>query len=302
MAQARLQQAAFNSIWTCRLAWGCAVVLALFFLLAGGWKLTDPFGAAARLAQAKVPGSLSLAAAFALGVAEVFGALLLLLPRLRRWGAWLTGLLLVAFMLHVGYYYDALRGEECSCFPWLKRSIGPGFFLTDGLMLAMAVLAGWRARPSGNFRAAAWILAGVLLFAGAGFGVAFARNSGTKAPDFITVDGRKTSLAMGKAFLYFYDPECSHCDQAARRMAKWAWKDTTVIAIPTRQPQFAAEFLQSTGLKAGTSLDLDLLKRTFPFTDPPFGVALENGRQRAAMVIFDQHEPEQTLRRLSFIR
>ncbi len=45
-------------------------------------------------------------------------------PRFRRWGAWLTGLLLVAFMLYIGYYYNVLRGAECSCFPWLKRAVG----------------------------------------------------------------------------------------------------------------------------------------------------------------------------------
>ena len=49
----------------------------------------------------------------------------------------------------------------------------------------------------------------------------------------------------------------------------------TVIAIPTQAQRFAAAFLRDTGLKAQTSLDLDPLKKVFPFGDPPYGVALD---------------------------
>ena len=36
-------------------------------------------------------------------------------------------------------------------------------------------------------------------------------------------------------------------------------------AIPIDTPQFAASFLHDTGLKAGTSNDLELLQKTFKF-------------------------------------
>jgi uncharacterized membrane protein YphA (DoxX/SURF4 family) len=288
--------------WKTITATVCAILLALLFLVAGVWKTTDPFGASARLAQAKVPGDLSLPAAVLLGAAELFSAILLLIPRFRRWGAWLTGLMLVAFMLYIGYFYNELRGEECQCFPWLKRSVGPGFFIGDGLMLLLAVLSGLWSKPAGTFRGAAMILAGVAVFSAASFGIALSQNSGTKAPDLITVDGKPTSLAVGKVFLFFYDPECGHCDAAAKKMARHTWKDDTrIIGIATRQPQFAADFMRDTKLKAGNSPDLALLKKTFPFGDPPYGVLLENGRQKAALPIFDDHEPEQMLRKLGFI-
>ena len=112
-----------------------AVLLAALFLIAGVWKITEPFDAASRMVQAKIPADLGLTAAIGFGIAETFSAVLLLIPRFRRWGAWLTGLLLVAFMLYIGYYYNVLRGAECSCFPWLKRAVGPGFFVFDGAML-----------------------------------------------------------------------------------------------------------------------------------------------------------------------
>src|SRR5574341_1204420 len=49
-----------------------AVLLAIIFLVAGVWKITDPIGAAARLTQAQIPGTLSLPAALLLGIGETF--------------------------------------------------------------------------------------------------------------------------------------------------------------------------------------------------------------------------------------
>lgn len=277
-----------------------AWILALLFASAGIWKIVDPINWSARLAQMKVPGDLALPFTIALGIAETFAAALLVVPRFRRWGAWLTGLLLVAFMAYVGWHYEALTGADCSCFPWLKRTIGPGFFYSDALMLAGAGLAGWWAHRSRSVGGALLILASVAVFAGVSYGVAAARQSGAEAPETITVDGQPFRLREGKVLLYFFDPECMHCFQAAQAMSKHEWQ-AKVIAIPTRVPQFAQGFLNDTGLKAPLSSDVDLLKQTFPFSDPPYAVAIENGRQKAAMAIFDERQPAETLRQIGFI-
>src|ERR1700691_6487422 len=106
------------------------------------------------MAQARVPQSLSLAGSIGFGIAETFTAVLLLVPRFRRWGAWLGGALLVAFMIFIAINYNALHGAECSCFPWVKRAVGPGFFIGDSLMLALVVLAGlWAQRGQSPRRA-----------------------------------------------------------------------------------------------------------------------------------------------------
>jgi hypothetical protein len=144
-------------------------------------------------------------------------------------------------------------------------------------------VAGMWARSSENLRAALVILGAVVVFAGASFGVNSARESGLKAPASITVDGKPLSLQQGNTFLFFYDPSCTHCEAAARKMAKLNWKDTNVVAIPIDTPQWAASFLHDTGLKAGTSNDLELLKGTFKFATAPYGVALVRGRQKAAV-------------------
>jgi uncharacterized membrane protein YphA (DoxX/SURF4 family) len=289
--------------WKSALSVSSAVLLALLFIVAGTWKITDPFGAAARMVQAKVPADLGLLAAISLGIGETFAGVLLLIPRYRRWGAWVTGLLLVAFMIYIGAYYNVLRGEECSCFPWLKRAVGPGFFIGDGIMLLLAVAAGLWARKSDGMRNAAIILGAVSVFALTSFGVTYARQTGIKAPDSITVNGAPQSLQHGKVFIYFFDPECSHCFQAAQAMAKYNWRgEVNLIAVPTAQPRFADQFLKDTGFtKAKVSNDLQVLKDTFKFTAGPYAVALENGRQKLGTLNFEGDEPARSLRQLDFI-
>jgi uncharacterized membrane protein YphA (DoxX/SURF4 family) len=278
-----------------------AVPLAALFLVAGVWKITEPYDAAARMVQAQIPAALGLTTAIAFGIAETFAAVLLLVPRFRRWGAWLTGLMLIAFMAYVGYHYEVLRGEDCSCFPWLKRAVGPGFFVADGLMLLLAVGAGWWSRPSTCKRSAAIILGAISVFAFVSFGVTYARQTGIEAPATISVEGQPYSLQHGKHFLYFFDPECSHCYMAAKEMAGYDWMGTKVVGLPTAQPQFAESFMQETGLKAKISNDAEMLKKTFPFGDPPYGVAIENGRQQQSFPHFEGNQPADGLRKLGFI-
>lgn len=278
-----------------------ALLLAILFFASGFWKLTSPFTWSQLMGQFQVPSGLALPFAVLVGIGEMFGAAMIIVPRFRRWGSLLIGFLLIAFMAYIGAKYNILVGKDCSCFPLVKRTIGPAFFIGDGVMLALAILAGLWAQRSRSLRGALVILAAILVFAGVSYGINANASSGLKAPATITIDGKPASLESGDIFLFFYDPECMHCDAAARRMAKYNWKDTKVIAIPTRVPQFAAAFLHDTGLKAGTSLDVQLLRQTFKFVDPPYGVALHNGRQKAAVANFDESEPAKTLRSIGFV-
>ena len=287
--------------WKTTLSWVSAILLALVFLASGLWKLTDAPGAAVRMAQARVPQSLSLAAAIGFGIAETFTAVLLLAPRFRRWGAWLGGALLIAFMIFIGINYNALRGAECSCFPWVKRAVGPGFFIGDGIMLALAVMAGVWARRAQNVRTAMLILGAITLFAAGSYGVAAMRQTGTKAPDTVTVTGKPYSLQEGQILIFYFDPECLHCLDAAKRMSKLNWGDTRIVAVPINMPQFAQGFLDDTHLNAVISNDLPQLKKIFPFVSAPAGVALVNGREKMALTQFEDSEPADTLKKLGFI-
>jgi uncharacterized membrane protein YphA (DoxX/SURF4 family) len=286
--------------WKSWLNGTAAVLTSALFLVAGLWKITDAPAMAVRLAQLKVPQELSLPAAVLLGIVETFAGVLVLAPRFRRWGAWLTTGLLMVFMIYIGVNYNALHGADCSCFPWLKRAVGPGFFIGDGVMLVLAVLAGLWSKRSENLRGAALVLGTVVVFALISYGVAATHSSGVKAPDTVTVGGKPYSLQHGRIFVYFFNPECMHCLDAGKKLAKLNWGDTQFVGVATEQPQFAQSFMQTTGLKGLISTDLAILRKTFPFVDPPAGVALENGREKAALTQFEGGEPAATLKKLGF--
>jgi uncharacterized membrane protein YphA (DoxX/SURF4 family) len=281
------------------------VILAVLFLASGLWKLIEPFRWRTMVEQLLVPYSISMPLTLAVGIAESLGAVLILVPRFRRWGAWLVAILLVGFMAYFAINYTVLTGKDCSCFPWVKRTVGPGFFIGDAVMLTLALIAGMWAPVSRSIRSAAVVLGAIAVFAGVLFGFNTMRQTGTRAPQSTIVDGKSYSLQHGRVFLYFYDPECMHCDRAAKAMAKYKWKeDVQIVGIPTREKQFAAAFLSDTGLaqlKAVTSLETDKLKAVFPFGDPPFAVAVENGRQIASLARFDENEPAANLRKIGFI-
>jgi uncharacterized membrane protein YphA (DoxX/SURF4 family) len=289
------------SPWKVILGWASALILSVLFLVSGIWKITDVPGWAVRLTQAKIPAGFSLPGTLVIAIAETFAGVLILVPRFRRWGAWLTGALLVVFLGYFAINYSALAGQDCSCFPWLKRVVGPGFFIGDAAMLLLAIVAGIWAKPSGSMRSATVILAAVSVFALVSYGVEVTRQTGVEAPATITVDGKPFSTHQGKVFIYFLNPECMHCFDAAKKMSKMNWGDTKLIGVPVEQKQFAGQFLQDTGLKAAISYDVDVLKKTFPFVNAPAAVALVNGREKAMITNFDAGEPETTLKKLDFI-
>jgi uncharacterized membrane protein YphA (DoxX/SURF4 family) len=287
--------------WKTALSWTGAAIVAILFLASGIWKATDPTGWAVKLTQAKFPQELSVAGAIVLGILETTAGVLVLVPRFRRWGAWLAGFLLLAFMVYIGFYYNELRGQDCSCFPWLKRTVGPLFFVGDGLMLLAAVAAGiWSPRVTRKL-GAILVLAAVSVFALVSYGAAAVKDTGTKAPDSILVDNKPYSLQSGKVFMYLFDPECMHCLEAGRKLAKMNWGDTKVIGVPSRMPQFGENFMKMTAMNRPVSTDWALLNKTFSIKGTPGGIALENGHEKAQLTQFEGDEPAATLTKLGFI-
>ena len=302
LAHPRVQGTHFDLPAWKTLAGGAAgVLLGILFIVSGVWKLIEPFDWAERVVQAKVPAQFGLIAAVGVGITEAFGGVLLLVPRFRRWGAYITGFLLIVFMAYFAYFYSELTGADCSCFPWLKRTVGPGFFIGDGLMLVLAAMAAiWSRRPESR-RSATIVLGAICVFALASLGMTYQQRSGAAAPAEISVNGQPYSMKSGRHFIYFFDPECSHCYQAAKEMSAYKWKDTVVIGVPTVNPQFAPGFLKETGLNAKLTTDHDKLKAAFPFGNAPFGVAVENGYQKQSFIGFENGEPEASLKKLGFV-
>jgi hypothetical protein len=290
--------------WQKTVAAVCAILLGIIFLVSGGWKVLDPFKTGELLEQAKVPAGLGRLGASTLGGLELFAAFMLFYPRLRRWGGFLGTGLIIFFLGWIGYYYSALVGKECSCFPLIKRSIGPGFFISDGVMLLFGLAAFlWSAKVvSGKLPMT--VLASIAMLAGLSYGVNAWKHGNVQVPAQVIVDGKPQDLAQGKVFLFFYDPSCMHCDAAARFMKTLDWGDTKIVAIPTVNPQWAGSFLHDTGFKAATSLELDKLKKAFPFVDPPYGVALVDGHQQETFTQaqFNVPLPQPELKKLGFVK
>jgi uncharacterized membrane protein YphA (DoxX/SURF4 family) len=290
-----------------------AFFIAMLFIGAGVWKATDPYGWADKVENLLVMRELSLPLAIALGLVESLAGVLILVPRFRRWGSLLTMGLLAGFMIYIGVNYQALKGQDCTCFPPIHlpfgividftRAVGPEFFLGDAAMMVAAALAGWWARPSKSFRTAGVILGALTVFAGVSFGVAYTQKHNVQAPESVVVDGKPMSLREGRFFLFFYNPTCTHCMSAAETMGKLKFKDTTVIAFPLNDPQWAEGFLTDTKFTvAKTSLEAERLRQIFPFENYPYGVIIEDGRQTGIVDLYDENgEPEKTLRTLGAI-
>ncbi len=281
-----------------------ALLLAVIFAGSGGWKMLDPFRTGQVLEQAKVPAGYGTLGASVLGTLEVLTAVLLLFPRYRRWGGLMASGLMIFFIGWIGYYYSDLVGKECSCFPILKRAVNPMFFVTDGLMLGLALVAYFWSPAVRSMKGPAFALASIAALAIGAYAFGTVQHAGLAAPSPMVVDGQPVSVTQGKVFLFFYDPACMHCNKAAKFMSHFNWGDTKVIAIPTTDPQFAAGFLHDNGLKAGTSLEVQKLRGTFKFVDPPYGVALVDGREKATFgtAQFEPPAPEADLKKLGFIQ
>jgi len=142
MAQPRASLAGLHVAgWKSAVSWIAAVLLAILFLSSGIWKITDISGWAVKLAQARIPQSLSVPGALIVGIAETLAGVLLLVPRLRRWGVMLSSALLIVFLAYFAINYNTLRGMDCSCFPWLKR---PSVRAFSSAMRRCCCSPGWR--------------------------------------------------------------------------------------------------------------------------------------------------------------
>jgi thiol-disulfide isomerase/thioredoxin len=196
-----------------------------------------------------------------------------------------------------------LAGKECQCFPIIKRAINPLFFAEDGVLLLMALVASVWSPSVRRLRVPAVAFITLVVFAGTSFGIN-AKGRVKEVPSPIIADGKPDDVTKGKVLIFFYDPSCEHCDAAARFMSKLKWNGARIVSIPTVNPQWAASFLHDTHLRAETSLELDRLKKAFPFGDPPYGIAVEDGhvKERFGPMQFTPPQPEQQLRTLGFIQ
>ena len=276
--------------------------MAVLWFTAGLWKLTDISGWQLKLTQLLVPVNLSLAGTLAVGISEVAAGVLLLRPAWRRWGGWLSAVLLAGFMAYMAINYQTLQGEDCSCFPWLERAVGPAFFWSDAAMLAVSLLAVRFSTKPSDLRRAGIAVAGVTAFAAVMLAVDRTEPESEIAEvGSITVDGSPYDLGHGKAFLFFFNPSCMHCLHAGQTMSKYTWQ-VDFVGIPTQDPDWGPGFVEDAGLKnVLLSPDVERLRETFEFQDVPYGALLEDGSVLERLIFWEEPALGETLRRHGFI-
>ncbi len=285
-----------------------ALVMALLWFTAGLWKLSDISGWQLKLTQLLVPVKWSLAGTLAVATAEVGAGVLLLCTVWRRWGGWLSAVLLVFFMGYVGWNYEALQGEDCSCFPWLERAVGPAFFWSDAAMLAVSLVAVRFSPPSKGLRGAGAAAMAVLALTGGMLAIdqlgpssgAEAVLAGDNAPP-VSIDGEPYAIGSGNVFLFFFNPSCMHCLHAGQTMSKYTWK-VDFLGVPTQDFDWGAGFVEDAALQdVKLSPDVKPLREIFEFQDVPHGVMLQNGAVLERLIFWEEPELSQVLRSHGFI-
>src|SRR5260370_38458762 len=103
-----------------------AMLLAIVFFASGCWKLTDPSQWSQVLSEFRVPSNLALPFTLALGIGETFSAVLILVPRFRKWGSALIALMLILFMAYIALNYSALPVRSRRGLSLRKRSARHG--------------------------------------------------------------------------------------------------------------------------------------------------------------------------------
>ena len=284
--------------WKNAIGWTCAIVMAIVWLVAGIWKLSDIAGWQIKLSQMLVPTSFTLIGTMAVSAGEVLAGVLLLRPAWRRLGGLMSTLLLLVFMAYMAINYTALKGADCTCFPWLERAVGPAFFWSDAAMVAVSLLAAWFAPRVAEIRRAGTALVGVALLSSAALGYHwFGPQPGSDVPETITVAEQQYNLRQGRVFVYFFNPSCMHCLDAGILLSEHKWKGD-FVALATEEQNFAEGFLKDAGLAdiAKLSPDLEILRETFPFDLPPYAAVIENGKVLERIGIFEEPALGETLR------
>lgn len=291
--------------WRSTLGWVCAGIMALAWLVAGVYKLSDIGGFQVKLAQLLVPSGLTLPATLVVAISELFAGVLLLRPAWRRMGGLVSTALLLGFMAYMAVNYTALQGEDCSCFPWLERAVGPAFFWSDAAMVLASLIAAWFAPKMTGIGQTKYVLFGIMALAAVGLGYdKFGPAGGTDVPAVITVEGEQYQLRDGKVLIYFFNPTCLHCLAVGKELSKYDFA-ADFIGVATQDPDFGPGFLDDAGLTGMVDLspDLGLLKETFPFDDVPYAATVDNGVVTHRFTLIELEEPEmgRRLRELGII-
>jgi peroxiredoxin len=135
------------------------LILVGVFGLAGVAKLTDRAGSRQGLLDFGTPSAFVPFGTYALPVAELLVALLLLPARTAAWGAAGALVLLVIFIAAIAVNLAHNRRPECHCFGQIASApIGPGLLLRNSVLALLAGMVLWQSWQRPAISAVQWLM------------------------------------------------------------------------------------------------------------------------------------------------
>ena len=195
-------------------------------------------------------------------------------------------------------------GADCSCFPWIKRAVGPAFFIGDGIMMLLAIGAGVWARASNGIspcrsdsRRRRSLRAGL-------FWLRLYPPYRHKGPGGHRRGGWPVHLSSAKEKFSSISstPSVSIVWKPAGKLAALNWSGTRFIGVPTENPQFGDRFMGKSGLtgKGPVSKDLAVLRRPSRSTYPRPALPSRTATRKPCCLQFEDKEPLNTLKKIGF--
>lgn len=299
-----------KSNWQLKLGMVCAYLMAALWIVAGAWKLSDLGAWALKMNQALVPVDYALPLGLAVAVGEVILAILLVVPAWRKLGGYASAGLLIAFMAYFAINYAELQGADCSCFPWLERAVGPQFFITDGIMVVLSLIAAWHSQPFSGLKHAALAVAAACAWGAVSYTMeATSTPPDENVPASIALVEGEHDLHSGRTLVFFFDPTCIHCLDVAEHMSTLDW-EADIVGVPIQLADLTGGFLADSKLAEKEILvsapfpeqKIQEFRETFQFQDVPFAVALHDGQIAETFEYFEGDRFDTPLRDKGFIR
>jgi len=211
-----------------------AIVLGAIFVLAGIFKVGDPWSFLGSLPAYGIPSAIRLPIAVVMPTIEVVLGVMLIAGWRTKEASIATGAFLVVFGAAIAYGWNAGTLQDCGCFgPLLKRS-PPVALAQDAAMMVLAVLAMlWAPSDARSFaqsfsRVRIGTLATVSVVSMAMIASALFADPGTLEERLTSAEAvvgasapslAALNLGSRDVFLYLFHPDCPHCIENGPLMA-----------------------------------------------------------------------------------
>ncbi len=286
--------------WQDLITRGIEILIGLVFLTAGGLKAYEPldfirqigdYGIVTQPQLVRLIAWVMILVEVGLGTAMVVGFR-------RRISVPLAMLMLIGFIVMLGWAWQSGATEDCGCFgSWVKRTPAEAF-TEDLLMLGATSLAWWLRRHHIEVETGRWRAAAVALSLLIGISVTtFASNSARQSSDPIermkaqasppnilegvTVEGIDSDLRTGTRVLALIDTGCNHCQESVPELNRLAGelrpREIPLVALCSNKADEVALFI-------------DKFNASFPLgriTPEQFTRLFERGKPPRLLLIHD---------------